>query len=252
MAQDPRRLDDIVATVRKLRSDLDGLSNASLNRIATHTHTTLASPATVTNLTVSGTFLGAGLYVCTTSTRPSSPVAGQMIYETDTKIIGYYTGSAWIELWSAGDTTTIHEAEYLASGGQAIATNTDTPLQFASSNYTTSDVTVGTSTSGSLTNAKFTLNRAGLWQIDGGCRTSSVTSGKSYGIWLGPDNGTTRFAAHFQSAGGTDSQEFAISCTRRFSLSAALNLYFWHDQGTSHTTTVLNQSNHIRLTWLRA
>ena len=37
----------------------------------------------------------AGLYVCTSSTRPSSPYQGQLIYETDTQAVAYYNGSAW-------------------------------------------------------------------------------------------------------------------------------------------------------------
>jgi hypothetical protein len=34
--------------------------------------------------------------VCTSSTRPTAPFEGQMIYETDTKISLIYNGSAWV------------------------------------------------------------------------------------------------------------------------------------------------------------
>lgn len=33
--------------------------------------------------------------VCTSSTRPSNPVEGQMIYETDTNLVYYYDSAAW-------------------------------------------------------------------------------------------------------------------------------------------------------------
>lgn len=37
-AQDPRRLDDLVATVKALRAQVTALQNTALNRISTHTH----------------------------------------------------------------------------------------------------------------------------------------------------------------------------------------------------------------------
>lgn len=36
--------------------------------------------------------------VCTSSTRPSSPVEGQTIYETDTDVYKTYTGSVWVDM----------------------------------------------------------------------------------------------------------------------------------------------------------
>lgn len=38
MADDPRRLDDLVATIAAMRRQLDSLQNTALNRIATHVH----------------------------------------------------------------------------------------------------------------------------------------------------------------------------------------------------------------------
>lgn len=39
---------------------------------------------------------------CTSSTRPTSPVEGQPIYETDTDKVLIYSGSEWIEIASLG------------------------------------------------------------------------------------------------------------------------------------------------------
>jgi hypothetical protein len=56
----------------------------------------------VTDLTahLSGvdTLAGQGHIVCTSSTRPSSPTTGTMIYETDTGFVVIYNGSAWVQM----------------------------------------------------------------------------------------------------------------------------------------------------------
>lgn len=44
--------------------------------------------------------------VCTASTRPGSPGAGQFIYETDTLTALVYSGTSWEEVGS-GDLATI-------------------------------------------------------------------------------------------------------------------------------------------------
>ena len=38
----------------------------------------------------------AGVTVCTSSTRPGTPFAGQQIYETNTKLSYVYSSSAWV------------------------------------------------------------------------------------------------------------------------------------------------------------
>jgi hypothetical protein len=41
----------------------------------------------------------AGHTVCTSSTNPASPFNGQMVWETDTKFLKVYNGTAWIVIW---------------------------------------------------------------------------------------------------------------------------------------------------------
>lgn len=43
---------------------------------------------------------GNGLIICTSTTRPSSPTQGMMIYETNTKRIFVYNSAAWKWVWS--------------------------------------------------------------------------------------------------------------------------------------------------------
>jgi hypothetical protein len=187
-----------------------------------------------------------------------APYTNQLIYNTTDNIIYKYTGSAWIEaaalgpnVFSTTSGATLHEASYTSTANQTITTGTDTPLAFATSDYTCNDVTRGTSTAGSVANAKFTLGKAGLWLIEGGVRTAGTTSAKSYGIWFGPDGGTTRYRNSFANNGGTDAMEFNICCVRRFASGTALCLNFWHNQGSNHTVTPLLGSNSLRLVWMR-
>ncbi len=70
--------------------------------------------------------------VCTSSTRPSSPVEGMHIYQTDTDTVAIYNGSAWVEVTpeSAAVATAeaIASASYtdLATPGPAVTLNTGT------------------------------------------------------------------------------------------------------------------------------
>jgi microcystin-dependent protein len=47
---------------------------------------------------------GAGYEVVTSTTRPSSPITGQMIYETDTASFRWYTGTSWAGMIPVGTT----------------------------------------------------------------------------------------------------------------------------------------------------
>jgi hypothetical protein len=48
--------------------------------------------------------LNVGHTVCTSTTRPSSPVEGTMIYETDTDKVLVWTGAAWVECMTSSTT----------------------------------------------------------------------------------------------------------------------------------------------------
>lgn len=47
-------------------------------------------------MTISNNSTGLRPGVCTSTTRPTSPFQGQMIYETDTNRVAIYNGSAWV------------------------------------------------------------------------------------------------------------------------------------------------------------
>ena len=191
-----------------------------------------------------------GTLFCTSSTRPSTPFTGQHVFETDTRLFAMYDGSAWIQYLAAGGAT-VHEAEYYASAVQSIPSGADTPLGFNTAITTSTDVTVGTSTGGSIANAKFTLNRTGLWLVVGNCRMVSAAS-QSSGIWLGVDNASTpRICENMESSGGAQNGAYNFAAFRRMGSGTNLNVYAWQSSGSAKNTDVSGQATKIQLAWLR-
>lgn len=84
-----------------------------------NTHTTAARMNNIEN----GVFNAIG--ICTSSTRPASPFAGQTIYETDTSLSYTYSGSAWVNTGS-------------------------TKVRYARTKYTSGNIIPGGSTSWSI------------------------------------------------------------------------------------------------------
>lgn len=157
-----------------------------------------------------------------------------------------------------------HEAEYYNGALQTLVPNGDRPLSFPTAMSTSPDVTKGIATGGSTPDGKFTLNRDGVWAIDAGVRVNGMQDGYSCGCWLGLDNTSAfRLAGAFNtnavlgntvtaSGGPTGAtQEWSISCTRRFGVGTALNVYAWHNSQGNKNTEPLGQTIHFRATWLR-
>ena len=57
--------------------------------------------ANITDLRTRAAALG-GVQVCTSTTRPSAPTAGQLVFETDTGNVMLYTGAAWTRTGGSG------------------------------------------------------------------------------------------------------------------------------------------------------
>jgi hypothetical protein len=53
------------------------------------------SPGVLTSSDVNTFLMRQAVIVCTSSTRPASPNEGMTIYETDTDLFAFYTGTAW-------------------------------------------------------------------------------------------------------------------------------------------------------------
>jgi len=144
-----------------------------------------------------------------------------------------------------------HEAEYQATTVQAIPTGTDRPIAYGTAMWISNDVTKGTSTTGAIPDARFQLNRDGLWTIDAGCRMQ-VGANASGGIWIGLDGAGMRFAASLPNSGtGAANVELGASCTRWFAAGTAVNVNAWHNAGVAKNTDPFNQSMHFRASWIR-
>ena len=192
-----------------------------------------------------------GALFCSSSTRPSSPYAGQTVFETDTQLFAFWTGSAWIQFIGPTNGSTVHECEYNQTVIQGISTGVDTPLNFDQAVTTTPDVTRSTATGGSIPNGKFTLNRSGLWAIDAGFRIATASTFSS-GIWIGLDNSAAfRLGASFQNSGGAANIETSVSFTRRFGAATPLNVYAWQNSGSQKNTDPFAGCIHFRASWLR-
>jgi len=87
-----------------------------------------------------------GSQVCTSSTRPSSPVQGQLIFETDTGYVRKYNGSAWTTVGNAVSTSGSRPANPMA-GDELWESNTGQSRFY---NGTAWSGFLATATSGSL------------------------------------------------------------------------------------------------------
>lgn len=159
---------------------------------------------------------------------------------------------------------TSHEVEYYNGALQTLVPNGDRPLSFPTAAQLSADVTKGTATGGATPDAKFTLNRDGVYAIDAGCRLNGMQDGYSSGIWVGLDGSSAfRFAGAFNtnavlantvstSGGPTGpTQEWSVSFTRRFGANTPLNVYAWHNSQGNKNTEPLGQTIHFRAAWLR-
>lgn len=59
---------------------------------------TFVAGATLTAAEINTNLMNQAVIVCTSGTRPASPVEGMVIYETDTDKLQVYGGAAWVEV----------------------------------------------------------------------------------------------------------------------------------------------------------
>jgi hypothetical protein len=213
----------------------------------------------------SGSIYGPKIY-CLAGTAAASPVApaqpaGTLLLATINLLAN---ATSVVQSAIARNLWNSHEAEYYNGALQTLVPSGDRPLSFPTAMATSPDVTKGTATGGATPDAKFTLNRDGVWAIDAGMRLNGMQDGYSAGCWLGLDNtsafrlagafNTNAVLANTVSASGGPTgatQEWSISCIRRFGVGTALNVYGWHNSPVNKNTEPLGQTIHFRATWLR-
>lgn len=87
----------------------------------------------------------------------TTPVTNQIIYDLSTSIFKRWTGSAWQDLMPGDTGSHSHEAEWVTTGSQSVATNTATTILWTASPVTSADITVSAGT--------ITTVRGGLWHF---------------------------------------------------------------------------------------
>lgn len=112
--------------------------------------------------------------ICTSTTRPTAPYEGQMIYETDTDMVALWNGSAW---------------RYIA----ATTPTNGTVLQVVSANYSTETSSTSTSwvttgLSASIT-PKSTTSKVFI-SATIGAESENSTNGVSFSLFRGTVSGT--------------------------------------------------------------
>ena len=139
--------------------------------------------------------------VCTSTTRPTVPYTGQLIFETDTSRLAVWTGSAWqYETAAAGPPGLVH----ITGASFTTATSVSLPDNTFSSTY---------------------RNYRMIWQIT--AATTSVTLTGRYRA-SGSDNTTSRY---FQMSAGYDAggaaSDQADSLTSSITLGGASTFASW-------------------------
>jgi len=141
-------------------------------------------------------------YQATSTTRPSAPWTGQLVYETDTQLLIMYNGSAWVEINSA--------LTKAPRGAVAYAKKTTTTA------LTTAPVTV-------LSAPSFTAVSGRIYKVTAQVYFQSATASTYFNVSL--FNGATKFA------GG----DYSLTTTTQLYYAPTLTGYL---TGISGTTTI--------------
>jgi len=205
--------------------------------------TALQARATADEVNI--TLLLALSVVCTSTTRPATPTAMTIIYETDTGYVYLWSGSAW--LWIAA--TVLPKARFHASAGsnQTLGA-TNNAVQFGVTDQSHADV-VASGTGNTI----LTVGRAGWWAIDVGNRISDTAAGNRFTQIMSSDFATTMYKSQSAlSQPGTSSTDFSLSWSGQLAIGAAISV----NAVASATASIDHSSGNaprtsIALTWIR-
>lgn len=155
--------------------------------------------------------------ICTSSTRPTAPYEGQMIYETDTDLLRIWNGSAWKNLMQA--------------------TSAGSVLQVVTTNPTFSDqaVNAGTETATGVTLGSITPKSATskilIWFTFGAYPTNLE---RYFSLWVRRNTVGTAVTGG-GGAYGDWTMNYRISTTFRENAHQHYNLHVWDEPNTTST-----------------
>jgi len=167
--------------------------------------------------------------VCTSSTRPTAPYEGQMIYETDTNNSLVYNGSAWVcitpqsnfavisggaSFWDFSNTSYIFVGTAGSQGYIApitIATGTTALVTFGGNLQTqsgTGEINVDVDVTGYTTSVGqclrwYSANSGDIWMSSMQHKITGLTPGNNtFALKVKTSSGTARIASHFLTVVG--------------------------------------------------
>ena len=167
--------------------------------------------------------------VCTSTTRPTAPFEGQMVYELDTNNTLIYNGSAWVcitpqssfAVLSSGasfwDFTSTSYVSISSAGNQGylapitIATGTTALVSFGGNLQTqvgTGEINVDVEVSGYTTSVGqclrwYSANSGDIWMSSMQHKITGLTAGNNtFTLKVKTSSGTARIASHFLTVVG--------------------------------------------------
>ena len=167
--------------------------------------------------------------ICTSTTRPASPFAGQIIYETDTTLRYVWNGTTW----ATPNTLQIPPVCIRVRSGQVFSDSALTAFAFSSA----ASLDTNSMSSTSVNNTRTTATTAGVYQV---CASVDVTAGGTIDVTSAVTlraNGSTNFALASIVANGYVQQ---VSLSGIVSLAAAgyVELLVYQDNATNSSRTM--------------
>lgn len=158
------------------------------------------------------------IQILTSSTRPSDPFEGQLIYETDTDRYAVYDGSGWRQPHNPPACRVYH------STTQSINDNSETTLVFNSERYDTDSMH-----STSVDTSRITFNTAGLYEVGA---TVAVAAAGDYSSVFGRlrVNGTNFIDTHVLAPNTATTTPFVkLGTVYKFAAGDYVEVRFYQD-----------------------
>ena len=163
-----------------------------------------------------------GTIICTSSTRPASPFAGQEIYETDTSKSLIYNGTAWV---APQVQTSPPMCRAYSSTTLSLANTTVTAVPLALESYDTDSM------HSTVTNtSRITFNTAGVYSLMGELTFDINATGARDGYIL--LNGVTRVSEIcVVNSGASTFTQVPLLATYSFAAGDYVEAYAWQNSG---------------------
>lgn len=199
---------------------------------------TFVAGAVLTAAEVNDYLMKQVVIVCTSGTRPGSPVDGMTIYETDTNLIRTYNGSAWRLM--AGDTPA---ARAERSSTQSINSASATAISFNVESYDSQ----GCYSAGSPT--RMTAPFAGIYNVQASAEfAQNATGNRQLHIYV---NGATHVRQTIPSIGSGLATRVSIGANVSLAAADYVEVFAFQDSGAALNLTNGDDQPCLTFVWLR-